>query len=133
MVRDDALALHHVAGRFQEEFYAVLFELDPSLRPLFPPSMDQQRRQLFAEIQTLVDFVVDIGDRPSERRFATHARDLGRFHDVAGVTAPMYEPVGRALIAALRESLDHVDDRHAAAWEKAYALMASAMQDPSAD
>lgn len=125
----DAVALGEVAEPFQLEFYAVLFEPDPDLRALFPTEMGEQRAELFAELEVLVDFVVQIGDRRSERRFAVHARELGRRHEVYGVTPPVYDTVRRSLPAALLECLPGFDDGHATAWTKVYAMAHSAMQE----
>ena len=41
----------------------------------------------------------------------------------------MYRPVGVALLAALRETVDGFDDEHARAWSTLYRLVADTMRE----
>lgn len=77
-------------------FYGWLFAASPELRDLFPPAMDIQRERLFAAL-------IRIGKglaAPDE--MAGYLAQLGVGHRKFRVTAPMYAPVGDALIATLR-------------------------------
>ena len=128
LIAADAEQLRSRANEFAAEFYATLFELDPSLRPLFPEDLAAQRVKLIAELDVLVARVVAVDGTDDVDRFAAHAGELGERHEVYGVEAPMYESVGVALLGALGETVDGFDDDHAAAWRRLYQLVAAAMQ-----
>ena len=104
-------------------FYDRLFELDPTLRPLFRTSRDQQTRML-AQALTIV---VKSLDRLDAIRPAVEA--LGRRHVGYGVRDEHYETVGAALLWTLQEGLGSaftpaVRD----AWSAAYGWIAFTMQ-----
>jgi hemoglobin-like flavoprotein len=104
-------------------FYDRLFELDPTLRPLFRTSRDQQTRML-AQALTIV---VKSLDRLDAIRPAVEA--LGRRHVGYGVRDEHYETVGAALLWTLQEGLGSaftpaVRD----AWSAAYGWIALTMQ-----
>ena len=80
-------------------FYADLFRLDPSTKPLFVGDMDLQGRKL---TQTLT-FIVDNIDEPDV--LVPAAIDLARRHVGSGVTPDQYASVGAALITTLQQLL----------------------------
>src|SRR3569832_2406767 len=83
-----------------ELFYGRLFELDPSLRPLFRGDMTEQGRKLM----TMINMVVMGLDRLGPMLGAIE--DLGRRHVAYGVTDAHYNTVGSALIWTLGKGLD---------------------------
>lgn len=80
-------------------FYGKLFELDPSLKPLFKDNMREQGRKLTGMIGTAVSGL----DRLDE--IVPAVRDLGVRHDRYGVTAKHYDTVGAALLWTLSQGL----------------------------
>lgn len=130
IIEADAVRLTGAADEFATEFYATLFELEPSLRQLFPERLDEQRAKLVTELDVLVARALDTESPDDLARFDRRARDLGSRHELYGVEAPMYELVGVALVGALAETLDDFDDDHILAWQRLYRLVAATMQSP---
>jgi hemoglobin-like flavoprotein len=104
------------------DFYARLFELDPSLRPLFRDDLRSQGRKLTAALA----YVVHGLDRPDT--ILEDVRTLARRHTAYGVEPSHYGTVGEALLSTLSARLgaDFTPDLRAA-WTEAYALLAGAM------
>jgi hemoglobin-like flavoprotein len=103
-------------------FYGRLFELDPSLRPLFCGDMNKQGRKLMDALDVVVENLDDI------ESLLPGIRNLGRRHARYGAQAQHFETVGQALILTLEEVLgeDFTDDTREA-WTVAYGLLASTM------
>jgi NAD(P)H-flavin reductase/hemoglobin-like flavoprotein len=78
-------------------FYAQLFARQPGLRALFPPAMNHQRDRLLKALVRIVESL----STPDE--MASYLAQLGRDHRKYGVEPAMYEAVGAALRATLRE------------------------------
>ena len=109
-------------------FYAKLFALDPSLRPLFRDAdLQAQGRKLMQAI----GFVVGNLRRP-EALLPTVAA-LGRRHGGYGVQPSHYDTVGAALLAILAEGLgpDFTPEIRDA-WAEAYGLLARIMVEAAA-
>ena len=104
-------------------FYQKLFELDPALRPLFSPSLDEQGRKLMQMIGAAVGLL----DKPHVLTPTLEA--LGRRHVAYGVRTDHYHPVGVALILTLQQGLGAAFTAEARqAWIAFYELVAKAMQ-----
>lgn len=104
-------------------FYGRLFELDPGLRPLFPPDLREQG----AKLMTMLTMVVKGLDRPET--LLPVARQLGRRHVDYGVQDSHYATVGAALLWTLGEGLGDAFDAEAReAWSSAYTFLADAMR-----
>lgn len=127
LVRTDAATLRRAAGEVSAEFYETLFELDPSLRALFPDDLAQQRRKFVVELDTMVELATSMFELGHDR-FASQAAALGRRHDAYGTTADHYRIAGEALLGTMETTVAHWNDDHALAWEKLYRLVSSAMQ-----
>ena len=78
-----------------EAFYGLLFERHPSLRPLFPADMTQQRAKLLATLA----WVVENLNRREELLPAI--ADLGRRHAGYGAKAQHYPIVRDLLVEAM--------------------------------
>jgi hemoglobin-like flavoprotein len=105
-------------------FYNRLFELDPTLRPLFKGDMKEQGRKLMDMITLAVKGL----DRPEALLPALAA--LGRRHAGYGVNKHDYETVGEALLWTLEQGLGPgftPDVREA--WEAVYGFVAGAMRE----
>jgi hemoglobin-like flavoprotein len=106
-----------------ELFYGRLFELDPSLRPLFRGDMTEQGRKLMTMINTVVMSLDRLGPMLGA------IEDLGRRHVAYGVTEAHYDTVGSALLWTLGTGLgEQFTPPVEAAWAEAYTTLASVMK-----
>jgi hemoglobin-like flavoprotein len=104
-------------------FYNRMFELDPSLRVLFPTDMARQRQKL---IETLATAVRGL-ETPDE--FTAMLRELGRRHVEYGVRPAHYQTMNEALIWMLGQGLGkQFSDEMKEAWLEMYQIVANAMQ-----
>ncbi|HEY8567151.1 MAG TPA: globin domain-containing protein [Beijerinckiaceae bacterium] len=104
------------------EFYARLFFLDPSLKPMFPADLKPQGRKLVAMLAIVVQHL----DRLDA--ILDDVRGLAHRHVGYGVRATHYATVGAALIATLESRLgDRFDAPARAAWMAAYTILSRAM------
>jgi len=104
-------------------FYARLFELDPSLRPMFPASLDDQGRKLMQVLGAAVGML----DRP--QALIPVLESLGRRHAGYGVRDEHYDTVGAALLGTLAQGLGAAFTTEACeAWAALYQLVATTMQ-----
>ena len=106
-------------------FYDNLFDLDPTLRPLFSKTdMAAQHQKLVAALMAVVSSLEDLST------IVPTLRSLGRKHVQYGVTAAHYDTVATALLRTLEQALgDEYTPEVKAAWTVAYALIAGVMQD----
>lgn len=103
-------------------FYRRLFELDPSLRPLFKGDMTAQGARLMAALRGIV------GSLDQLERVLPALRELGRRHAAYGVRPEHYATVGEALIWTLEQGLGAAFTRETRrAWIDAYARLAWTM------
>jgi hemoglobin-like flavoprotein len=113
-----------IAGAASDLFYDRLFELDPSLRRLFPADLTAQKQKL---MEMLDHVVKGIEDLPA---LLPAVRQLGARHRGYGVKAQHYDTVGSALLWTLQKGLGElftaqVED----AWKTAYGAIAQTMQE----
>jgi hemoglobin-like flavoprotein len=105
-------------------FYSRLFELDPTLRPLFKGDLKEQGRKLMDMLTLAVKGL----DRPETLLPALAA--LGRRHAGYGVNKHDYETVGEALIWTLEQGLGpSFTPEVREAWEAVYGFVAGAMRE----
>ncbi|WP_179379070.1 globin domain-containing protein [Jannaschia marina] len=103
-------------------FYAKLFRIDPSTKPLFVGDPVLQGRKLMQTLSFVVDHLDDEG------RLMPAARDLAVRHVGYGVVAEQYASVGAALIETLARLIGpdfSTEDR--AAWAETYRALSDAM------
>ncbi|MCC7271521.1 MAG: hemin receptor [Alphaproteobacteria bacterium] len=123
LVRDSFALFRPNAVRAATLFYGRLFDLDPSLRPLFRRDMAQQA----ALLAQLLEVAVGSLDRIETIVPALH--DLGRRHAAYGVRDEHYETVGTALLWTLEQGLGAAFTAEVrAAWIEAYGLLAATMR-----
>ena len=105
-------------------FYRRLFEMDPTLRPLFARvTMDDQIHKLV----TMLDLVVHWLDLPE--RLVPVLKQLGERHFRYGVLDDHYTKVGAALLGTLEEELgDKFTPELRSAWTEAFLLISSLMR-----
>ena len=103
-------------------FYRQLFELDPTLRPLFQTDVELQALKL----NDTLDEALDLLDRPIE--LAATLRELAEQHAEYGVKPGQYATVGTAMISMLEDILGRdftLETRQA--WVAFYQLISGAM------
>ncbi|HLO18369.1 MAG TPA: globin family protein [Anaerolineales bacterium] len=104
-------------------FYGRLFELDPSLRGMFPSDMTEQGRKLMHMLTLAVRGL----DRPDQLIPAVEM--LGRRHAGYGVRPEHYDTVGAALLWTLEQGLGEAFTPEVKeAWVAVYTLLATTMQ-----
>jgi hemoglobin-like flavoprotein len=109
-------------------FYGRLFELDPSLRPLFKGDMAEQGRKLMNMLATAAMGLDRLDSIVGE------VQALGRRHVAYGVQDAHYDTVGAALLWTLEQGLgDAFTPQVKAAWAEAYTLLADTMKPAAAD
>ena len=109
--------------RLVQEFYAILFERYPQVKPLFQRSEPETQAQMLRDALLLV---LDHLDDASW--LAGTLRTLGKKHQEYGVTAEMYDWVGECLLAALAKAAGDAWTSDAAdAWHEAYQALAGLM------
>lgn len=116
-IADDAAAL----------FYGRLFELDPSLRPLFKTDLNEQGRKLMRMIGMAVNGL----DRLDQ--LVPAVRQLGTRHAAYGVRDEHYDTVAVALLWTLEQGLgsDFTPDVKDA-WAAVYSVLAATMKEAAA-
>ncbi len=113
-----------IAEAAAEMFYKRLFELDPSVKPLFKGDMKEQGEQLMSMIATAVTSLDDLGT------LVPLVQALGVRHAGYGVLDKHYDTVGEALLWTLGQGLGEAftpDVKEA--WVVVYALLANTMKD----
>lgn len=124
LVKDSFRKVVPIADQAAALFYARLFELDPSLRPMFRGDMREQGRKLMAMIATAVAAL----DRLES--VVPAVRQLGVRHVDYGVTEEHYATVGAALLWTLEKGLGaEFTPAVKAAWVSTYTLLANTMLD----
>ena len=104
-------------------FYQQLFDLDPTVRPMFKGDIGAQGKMLMQALALAVKYL----DRPEALK--PMLQDLGRRHAKYGVTDAHYDTVGAALIWTLERGLcDRFTADVREAWVAAYAVVATTMK-----
>ncbi|MEW5893097.1 MAG: globin family protein [Pseudomonadota bacterium] len=105
-------------------FYGRLFELDPTLKPLFKGDMTEQGRKLMKTIGLVVNSLTRL------EAILPTVQDLGCRHVAYGVRPEHYDTVGAALLWTLEQGLGSAFTPEVkAAWVTAYGTLASAMKE----
>jgi len=105
-------------------FYNRLFEVDPSLRPLFKGDIGAQGKMLMQALALSVKSL----DRPD--LLIPVLQDLGRRHARYGVEDSHYDTVGSALIWTLEKGLgERFTNDVRDAWLAVYTLVSITMKD----
>jgi nitric oxide dioxygenase len=100
-------------------FFEKLFELDPTLQPMFSSEMQVQGRKMFRTLLVIVNALND------PNSIVEMMRGLSKRHIGYGVKAEHYATVGDALVRTIHEALgDAASQEIDAAWMAAYTLVA---------
>ena len=117
-----------IAEQAAELFYSRLFELDPSLRPMFRGDMKEQGKKLMDSLRLVVANVRNLD------RIVPGVRALGARHVAYGVRDEHYATVGAALLWTLERGLgEHFTPQVKYAWTTAYQTLASVMMEAAAE
>ncbi len=112
-----------IADKAAELFYGKLFELDPSVKPLFKGDIVEQGRKLTKMINTAVNGL----DRLDA--IVPAVQQLGVRHIAYGVRDEHYDTVGAALLWTLESGLgDAFTDDVRTAWTTVYGILADTMK-----
>ena len=114
-----------ISEQAAELFYGRLFELDPSLKPLFKSSdMKEQGKKLMATLNLAVISLTKLDT------ILAAVQDLGRRHVKYGVPDESYATVGEALLWTLDKGLgDEFTDEVKVAWTETYTTISNVMLD----
>lgn len=128
LVQTTWAAVAPISQQASDLFYDRLFELDPSLRPLFPAEMAEQKKKLMQTLAVCVNGLTDLG------AIVPAVRDLGKRHVHYKVLDQHYSTVGEALLWTLQQGLGEaftpdVKD----AWATVYGVLSSTMKAAAAE
>jgi hemoglobin-like flavoprotein len=112
-----------IADQAASLFYGRLFEMDPTLRPLFKGDLGEQGKKLMQ----MIAFCVKGLDALDQ--LVPAVQNLGKRHAGYGVTDAHYDTVGGALLWTLEQGLgpEFTPDVKSA-WTTVYVLLASTMK-----
>lgn len=117
-----------IADTAAELFYGKLFNLDPSLKPLFKGDMVEQGRKLMKMINTAVNSL----DRLDA--ILPGVQQLGIRHIGYGVKDEHYDTVGTALLWTLEAGLGEAFTADTkVAWATVYGALADTMRTAAAE
>lgn len=124
LVKDSFRKVVPIADQAAALFYARLFELDPSLRPLFRGDMADQGRKLMSMIAMAVASLERLDT------IVPAVRQLGARHASYQVTEDHFATVGAALLWTLEKGLGpEFTPEVRAAWTTTYSLLANVMME----
>ncbi|UZO81065.1 globin domain-containing protein [Aquimarina sp. ERC-38] len=117
-----------IAGTAAEIFYAKLFELDPSLKKLFPAENAEAMKGQGNKLMTMLGSAV--AGLTNLDKLVPILQDLGKRHVDYHVEAAHYDLVGAALLDTLATGLgDDFTEDVKKAWTDTYTVMASVMKE----
>ena len=115
-----------IAQEAGEIMYLRLFEMEPSLKPLFKGDLKRQGEMLFIAIGLAIQNI----DNPA--RMAEAVAELGKRHQGYGVQAGYFNIFGAALMWSLGQVIGpDFTPEVKVAWGEAYSLLAKAMREAS--
>jgi len=124
IVRQSWAQVVPIAEQASQMFYGRLFEIDPTVRPLF---RDVDMAAQGSKLTDMLNAAVNSLDKLESLLPAVEA--LGRRHIAYGVADAQFESVGAALLWTLEQGLGPAWSAEAAdAWGTAYAVLSSVMR-----
>jgi methyl-accepting chemotaxis protein len=124
LVQDSWKKVKPIAPQAAEIFYNTLFELDPSLKPMFTNNMTDQGNKLM----TMLDAAVKLLNEPE--KLIPAVQKLGVRHVDYQVEESHYDTVGQALIKTLEVGLgDEFTASLKKAWVAVYKTLSTTMID----
>ncbi len=124
LIRDSWQRVLPIKEQAAELFYGRLFELDPTVKPLFKGRLDFQGDKLMMTLNVVVNSLENLNEIESM------LQAMGKRHIIYGVEAAHYETVGAALLWVLKQGLgEYFTEDVEEAWTIAYGLIATTMKD----
>ena len=128
LVQESWAAVAPIADQAADLFYGRLFELDPSLRALFPDDMAEQKKKLMQTLAVCVNGLTDLGE------IVPAVKALGQRHVAYKVEDSQYETVGAALLWTLEQGLgDAFTSDVKDAWVEVYTILSTTMKEAAAE
>ena len=123
LVQSTWIPVNEISETAASLFYNKLFELDPSLRPLFKGDITEQGKKLMTMIGAAVRGLDDLGE------LTPVVKGLGKRHVGYNVKDEHYATVGEALIWTLGQGLgDKFTEEVKEAWTIVYTTLADLMK-----
>jgi hemoglobin-like flavoprotein len=123
LIRTSWAKVEPIADAAAGLFYARLFELDPSVRPLFAHTDIAKQGKILMQTLTVV-----VRGLYRLETIVPAVQALGRRHAGYGVRPQDYDTVAAALLWTLEQGLGEAfDDVTREAWVTAYTMLASVM------
>lgn len=127
LVRESFAEVRPLAGPLSLLFYGRLFELDPSLRPLFHGDIARQGRKLMDMLTAVADNLDQVDG------LLPVLQAMGQRHAGYGVQPGHYAVVEEALLWALGQAAgDGLDADTKAAWRAVLSAVSAGMQSGAA-
>jgi hemoglobin-like flavoprotein len=105
-------------------FYSRLFELDPSLKPMFSGDMAEQRKKLMQILTVAVNSLTKL------ETIVPAVQELGRRHVKYGVRPQHYNTVAEAILWMLGQTLgSKFTPEIKQSWTEVYTVLANTMQE----
>lgn len=124
LVQDSFDKMSALGLQATEIFYAELFAIDPSLRPMFPDDLKSQQRKLLAALAMVVRSL------HTPVTIMSTVEKLAVKHLDYGVQPEHYTYIGNALLRTLRKGLGaDFTPELCAAWTEAYRMLARVMKE----
>ena len=129
LVQESFEKVKPIAPVAAEIFYTKLFEMDPSLRPLFPGDpTDLKMKEQGNKLMTMLGAAV--AGLSNLEALIPVLEGLGKRHVGYKVEPAHYDTVGAALLDTLKAGLgDDFTPEHKEAWSTVYGTMAKVMID----
>jgi len=128
LVQESFKAVVPIQEQAADLFYNRLFELDPSIRPMFKGDIKEQGRKLMKTLALVVQGLGNTND------ILPLVRELGARHLDFGVTDDQYDTVGAALLWTLEQGLGEAFTTEVMnAWVDAYTIISNAMIEGAKD
>ena len=123
LVQESFAMVEPIAEQAADLFYGKLFELEPTLRGLFPEDLAEQKRKLMTTLKVAVSSL----DKPDT--LVPVVQDLGRRHKSYGVKDENYDTVASALLWTLEQGLgEQFTPDVEEAWIAVYGVLSSTMK-----
>ncbi len=124
LVQESFAKVAPIADQAASLFYTKLFEMDPSVKPMFKGDMTEQGQKLMKMIGMAVNSLGRLEE------IVPAVQKLGERHVDYGVKDEHYDTVGGALLWTLEQGLgDDFTPECKAAWTETYTVLATTMKD----
>ena len=122
LIEDSFALVDGISDQAADLFYQRLFEIEPSLRPLFPEDLSEQKKKLMAALKVLVNSL------RAPEKVVPIVEDLGKRHKDYGVVDEHYVHVAEALMWTFEQGLGPaLTDEVRQAWTDLYSIVATTM------